>query len=527
MNTIQFLKSLGLGVVLCGTIATATTQVNADENSVKDALTHWLNYERPAEYEALVTDVRPVMRDGSELSCTLVVPAINGVAAEGAFPGVINNVGPYALLEVFFVNQLEELATLGYQGLTCRVRGSGDSDGEFTSFGTEDEWRDNYDLVEWLAAHPGSNGRIAFEGASYGGMTSLQAAIRKPPHLVTVVPQVPASDLYRDFIFRGGVKSRPYTSGNWPIATSLMNFPGMSPWRIWEQWYAHPTEDSFWVNAMPIHWVDSIEVPMLIAPGWADDVLPNGGIRLYEKMVALGKADNTWLYSGDWDHDMASFQRNVVIAWLDYWLQQREDAPLPPSHVVSYEMGSEGDIKAFQQWPPAGVKTWTLALNPDGTLAEQAGSAGELSFAQDKWSGLIGSPDMLVFRSAPLTEDIVIAGDMTVSMQASYDGEQATLHARLLSLQGDAEQLIKEGWLNVSHRHSHAQPEPIPVNQPVQVSVDIGATHHRIPAGSQLVLTLSGVDTWDWQPVANRVNATVAVGAGGSVLSLTVLSVEN
>lgn len=79
MNTIQFLKSLGLGVVLCGTIATATTQVNADENSVKDALTHWLNYERPAEYEALVTDVRPVMRDGSELSCTLVVPAINGV----------------------------------------------------------------------------------------------------------------------------------------------------------------------------------------------------------------------------------------------------------------------------------------------------------------------------------------------------------------------------------------------------------------------------------------------------------------
>lgn len=488
------------------------------------AIDHWLSYERPAEYEALVSEVRPVMSDGAELDCKMAIPAADGRPAPGKFPGVINNVNPYALLEVFFVNQIEELATLGFQGLTCRVRGSGDSDGEFAIIGSPEEWRDSYELVEWLAAQPGSNGRIAFEGASYGGMTALQAAIGKPPHLVTVVPLVPASDLYLDLIYRGGVKSRPYTRGKWALYTSLMNFPTMSPWRVWGHWYAHPDVDAFWQDTMPIHRVEGIDVPMLIAPGWADDVLPNGGVRLYEKMQGSGNAEQTWMFAGRWDHDMAAFPRNVVIAWLDYWLQERPDAPLPPARVVSYEMGSADTHRVFDRWPPAGTGTRSLALNPDGSLAESAGTPATVGFEQDAFSGLLGRPRTITFTSRTLDEDLVIAGDMALDLVASYDGPEATLHARVLEERNGDAILIKEGWLNVAHRDSHSVPAPIPRGQTVTATVDIGAMHRRVPSGSKLVLEVSGVDTWNWQTVSSRVTVSVATGKGGSRLRLQVLN---
>lgn len=488
------------------------------------AIDQWLSYERTAEYEALVTEVRPVMRDGMELDCDLAVPAINGKPVEGKFPGVVNNLTPYALIKIFYVNQIKELATLGYQGLTCRVRGSGDSDGDFSYIGEPEEWNDSHDLVEWLAAQPGSNGKIAFEGASYGGLSALQAAIRQAPHLVTIIPQVPASDLYLDFIYRGGVKSRPYTAGSWPIVTSLMNFPRLNPWKIWGHWYAHRDFDDFWRNSTAIHWVEAIEVPMLLAPGWADDGLPNGGVRVFEKLDRSDNRNNVWMYVGSWDHDMASFQRNVVIAWLDYWLQDRKDAPLPPARVVSYETGSDQPYRTFSTWPPVEANKMVFSLGVDGSLAHEPGEEGTVSFDQHALSGLVGRPETISFTSSPLSKDLVIAGDMIVQLHATFDAPEAMLHAQMFYRDAEGEeQLIKEGWLNVLHRHSHSEPAPIPIGESIRVSLNIGATHHRVKAGNVLVLKLSGVDTWDWQGPSSRVTTSVATGINGSTLELTVL----
>lgn len=314
-------------------------------------LNDWIHYERPADYEALVTEVRPKMRDGAELDCKMAVPAKNGVPIEGKFPGVINNVNPYAILERFFVNQIKHLAERGYQGLTCRVRGTADSDGEFTMHGKPSEWNDSYDLVEWLAAQPGSNGRIGQEGASYGAMTSLQAAIMQPPHLETVVPLVPPSDLYTDHIYMGGVAPRRLTSGNWALVTSILTFPSMSPWKVWDNWFANPNLDDYWKSAAPLYFVDKIQVPTLLAPGWRDDVLPDGRVILYREMLKQGKGELTWMFSGDWNHNLPTFSRNVVVAWFDYWLKDMKNAPLPPARVVSHELN--GERKLYEHWPPA------------------------------------------------------------------------------------------------------------------------------------------------------------------------------
>lgn len=183
----------------------------------------WLNYDRPAEYEAIVTEVRPAMRDGVTLSCHLAVPGKNGQPVPGKFPGIISNVNPYTLLERFFINGIKRWAEYGYQGLTCRVRGTGDSQGEYTYYSADTlhlEWTDSYDLVEWFAAQPGSNGRIGQEGASYGGLTAYQAASVMHPTSWRLrrrsPPAISISITFTRVASRRGAS--PWTIGRWSRA---------------------------------------------------------------------------------------------------------------------------------------------------------------------------------------------------------------------------------------------------------------------------------------------------------------------
>ncbi|MCB1687405.1 MAG: CocE/NonD family hydrolase, partial [Halioglobus sp.] len=276
------------------------------QGAVAEDIQAWLDYDRPADYEAIVKEVRPAMRDGVTLSCYLAVPGKNGQAVSGKFPGIISNVNPYTLLERFFINGIKRWAEYGYQGLTCRVRGTGDSEGEYPYYAADTlhlEWSDSYDLVEWFAAQPGSNGRIGQEGASYGGLTAYQAAIGNPPHLVAIATEVAPGDFYLDHIYPGGIKTRRFTVDNWPVVTGMMNFPKFSPFRLWGEWIDHPTHDRYWDGLAVTPKLAAVEVPVLAISGWKDHLFRGGALDNYEMLVAQGHGNKTWLLAGPWEHE--------------------------------------------------------------------------------------------------------------------------------------------------------------------------------------------------------------------------------
>ena len=51
--------------------------------------------------------------------------------------------------------------------------------------------RDGYDVVEWIAAQPWSNGQVVMYGGSFVGMTQWRTATQHPPHLAAIAPYVP------------------------------------------------------------------------------------------------------------------------------------------------------------------------------------------------------------------------------------------------------------------------------------------------------------------------------------------------
>ena len=80
--------------------------------------------------------------------------------------------------------------------------GTGGSEGTF-GFHDAQERLDLYDLVEWAAEQPWSNGRVGMIGISYFAMTQLEAASEHPPHLEAIFPIATSSDLYEGVYHHG------------------------------------------------------------------------------------------------------------------------------------------------------------------------------------------------------------------------------------------------------------------------------------------------------------------------------------
>jgi hypothetical protein len=92
----------------------------------------------------------------------------------------------------------------GYVLAAADSRGTGASFGVCEGVFTETEALDAYEITEWLASQPWSNGRIGMVGSSYEGTNQLMAAAKKPPHLIAIMPAMAMFDIY-DLAYPGGI----------------------------------------------------------------------------------------------------------------------------------------------------------------------------------------------------------------------------------------------------------------------------------------------------------------------------------
>ena len=79
----------------------------------------------------------------------------------------------------------------GYVYAQVYVRGRGRSGGVKSENLGLQVGRDGYEVVEWIAAQPWSDGRAVMYGASFVGMTQWRTAAQVPPHLAGIAPYVP------------------------------------------------------------------------------------------------------------------------------------------------------------------------------------------------------------------------------------------------------------------------------------------------------------------------------------------------
>ena len=513
----------------------------------------WWGYTRPATYKQVVTELMlPI--DGVKLQCDLSRPGTSAqTPAPGRFPSLLVQYTPYeAQLEQVVAGDDALFSERGYAALTCVVRGSGESTGTYTPMLSHQEISDGVRLIEWLAHQPWSDGRVGMEGDSYGGMTTMLVAARRPAHLVAIAPQQFPDNLYLDTVYPGGIKSTPYVADDWPTTITAISGGRILGPTVEKAYLAHPTIDTFWRSAdVDTHYRD-IKVPVLDINSGRPDVY----FRASLPANYAGLRKHGWFIVGPWEHgfwqgnDYQHLPTGVLLAWFDHWLAKRHGAPRfsQLSRLVSYEepVGVGRGWESLNGWPPKDVRTRRLYLGP-GTLRRRAGNRGSESYV-----GAPGSPPAnpqcvnpgvppeppfetcnrpagtaggyLVFNSSRLRHDTVLTGQITLHIRAKADAPQANLYAEAFDIapNGNAT-FIDDGALAGSHRLSNSHPTPLKPGRMTTFRFSISAFDWRFAAGHHLRLRLSAGPADQLVPAEDTpVTVSVSFGRHGSYINLPI-----
>jgi uncharacterized protein len=326
------------------------------------------------------------VRDGVHLNANLFLPA----QSLGPQP-VVFVLTPYTT-DRYYIDDCIYYARGGYGCAIVDVRGRGDSEGRFVPF--EDDGRDGYDVVEWLARQSWSNGKVAMFGLSYSGFTQWTVLKELPPHLASIVPTAAAYPGYDFPLWPGNIfhqwdimwltgttgaaaGSNLITNEELSTGTLQQLYLGNHAFAQWDEvagnsatvfqkWLAHPYRDAYWDSMVPtVAEYQQIHVPVLTITGHYD-ADQHGALYYYGQHMTHGNALDTsrhYLVIGPWNHPLthrpaAEFEglkfgpASVVDMqllhkqWFDWVLK---DGPRPDflTHRVAYY------VSGLEQWKHA------------------------------------------------------------------------------------------------------------------------------------------------------------------------------
>jgi len=233
------------------------------------------------------------------------------------------------------------------------------------------------------------------------------------------------------------------------------------------------------------------------------------------------------------------YLRDVEAPWFAYWLKDKGRLTVPSAYL--YDTGTK-EWRSFDVWPPTNGDRRRLYLRAGGKVSFDAPGAGEAPYDQyvsdpahpvpyrprpveqtydprgSRWRVwetedqrfVDNRPDVVSWVSAPLDEDLTIAGDVTARLIASTTGRDADWVVKLIDVFPDS---MPDNWqwggyqLMVAHeimrgryRKSFTTPAPLQPNAPLDFTVDLHQQVYTFKRGHKLMVQVQS----SWFPLYDR-----------------------
>lgn len=208
-------------VMLASASVTPTTAQDGAEEKIS-RLGVYRGYSEPLYTELVRSSEYVTVRDGTRLAVDVIRPAVDGVLVAEPLP-VILTYERYHRAAFDENGQIHSkisgwnsepfvpaLPTYGYVLAVADIRGGGASFGSRDSEFMDVDATDAYDVIEWLAEQPWSNGNVGMYGVSTPGIAQYMAAGTAPSALKAIIPQMAAFDLYASLYYPGGIYNRGF-----------------------------------------------------------------------------------------------------------------------------------------------------------------------------------------------------------------------------------------------------------------------------------------------------------------------------
>jgi putative CocE/NonD family hydrolase len=386
---------------------------------------------------------------------------------------------------------------------------------------------------------------------NFEGATGFRPEAGAPPR-ATVPFDYGTSDCYEFFIKLG------------TLANTTARLP--APNAMWDETIAHPTYDSYWQSRAIWRHLTNIRCAVLTVGGWFDAEDLMGPLRVYRAIGANNPGVSNSLVMGPWVHggwgrhdgrrlgsvDFAAdtathYRENVVLPFFEFHLKGGGDPKLPEAYV--FETGTNV-WRRYPAWPPPEAKRQVLYFREGGGLAFEPPAEVD---ASDAWVSdpakpvpVVGytaptipdeymvsdqrfastRPDVLVYVTEPLEEDLTVAGPVSPRLFVSTSGTDSDWVVKLIDVyppdrsepaDGDSgggndvgpppavrlagyQQLVR-GWpLRGKFRNSFVEPEPFEPGRVEAVSFTMPDVNHVFRRGHRVMVHVQST----WFPVMDR-----------------------
>ncbi|WP_181918396.1 MULTISPECIES: CocE/NonD family hydrolase [unclassified Wenzhouxiangella] len=268
------------------------------------------------------------VRDGTVLNGTLYRPDGYSREEDGPLTTIVT-ITPY--ISDRYHPDAQYFARHGFAFLIVDTRGRGNSEGAFKPLDLEDG-RDGYDIVQWIAEQPWSNGKIGMRGGSYGGYNQWATARYFPEDLDTIVPiaspyhgidfpmnyNVQYPYVIRWLTLTAGVTPQGRTFGDdafWErkfleyhqsgIAFEELDEHVGMPSETFDEWVSRSVMDDYWAARVPsADELARLDLPILTITGYYDGDQP-GAMHYYHEHMRHGSEaakEAHYLVLGPWNH---------------------------------------------------------------------------------------------------------------------------------------------------------------------------------------------------------------------------------
>ncbi len=510
----------------------------------------------PALYpEQIKTSFYLPMRDGVRLAVDLYRPGVGGHPAEGKFPVIWHHTFDRRFVSVpggSAASAVPELTKYGYVVAFVERRGMGASFGVRRGYNDRNEAEDAYEVNEWLARQPWSDGKVGIVGCSNTGAAAMHAITVRPPHLLAAFVGCFAWDTY-DWTLRGGIFAQWGTGVQRTVEEDMKSKPvdgdeskslllqaaqeHQKSTNLASMWRGMPYRDDFspltvsrfWSEGSIAAYADQMRqsgVVLYITGGWRDDLRKDGWVTFNnwspgKRHIVIGP----WTHCRNDGFDLfAEMQR-----FFDYYLKGTQNGfeSDPPIHYFTVNAPAGHEWQTASSWPIAGTTALSLHLADRSRLAPSVtGAATRFQIRYDVkcaaafdpalQSGPFAQPcpveqSAMHYVSSVLKHDTQVTGHPIADLSVSVNAADANLFVYLEDVAPDGSvtsvtdgrqraslrKVVDAPWNNIGlpwRRSDREDVQPLTPGVAVRVRFDLLPISYIFKTGHRMRVSVAGAD---------------------------------
>ena len=318
--------------------------------------------------------------------------------------------------------------------------------------------------------------------------------------------------------------------------------------KVWKDWVNHPDYGDYWSNMRPTeeHYGD-VAVPAYGLGGWYDVFLQSTldnfvGVR--EQGISPGK-ENQKVLIGPWIHDTGDMGKSTVtgdldfgdnaridlykehLRWFDYWLKGIEngingeppvkvfvmgsnewryskDWPIPGTNFTQFYLHSEGDANSLfgngilNIEEPSSESPDNYSYDPEHPVMTLGGSTccseaqTPISMGPRDQQSVEWRPDVLVYTSSVLQEDLEVTGPIKMVLYASSDAKDTDFTAKLVDVSPEGTSInVAQGIIRARYRDSWDSPTLLEPGRVYEYKIDLWSSSNCFLKGHRVRLEIS------------------------------------